>query len=234
PSALKSVAATRAPSAANTRAVARPIPLAAPVTRTREPLTERLSSLNSDMTSSGIYERLRATVAPCVGIGVGHDERHNPAGNKQDNDSKTESAEIRVEPGDPVPESALQAEAVRNQSKGLHAGDSERNGDRERCDHHVIHQLAPRILAGPTVGAQHQHTVERVDQGHAGGEQCRKHQDGGTRDFLGGLRGQREQTDLTRGLETEREQETERKQVPAGRDKAEQGPEQPCEPAALL
>src|SRR4051794_21173664 len=51
-SALTSVTATLAPSAANTRAVARPMPLAAPVTRTVSPLTERLSCLNSDMMSS--------------------------------------------------------------------------------------------------------------------------------------------------------------------------------------
>ena len=44
-----SVTATLAPSAANTRAVARPMPLAAPVTRTVRPVTERLSALNSDM-----------------------------------------------------------------------------------------------------------------------------------------------------------------------------------------
>src|SRR6185369_8283523 len=44
-----SVTATLAPSAANTRAVARPMPLAAPVTRTVRPLTERLSGLKSDM-----------------------------------------------------------------------------------------------------------------------------------------------------------------------------------------
>jgi hypothetical protein len=49
PSAPKSVTATRAPSAANTRAVARPMPLAAPVMRTVNPLTERLSGLKSDM-----------------------------------------------------------------------------------------------------------------------------------------------------------------------------------------
>ena len=56
-SALISVTATLAPSAANTRAVARPMPLAAPVTRTVRPLTERLSSLKSDMMGSG-QERL--------------------------------------------------------------------------------------------------------------------------------------------------------------------------------
>src|SRR4051794_27739823 len=49
PSAARSVTATLAPSAANTRAVARPMPLAAPVTRTVNPFTDRLSSLNSDM-----------------------------------------------------------------------------------------------------------------------------------------------------------------------------------------
>ena len=49
PSALRSVTATWAPSAANTSAVARPMPLAAPVTRTVRPFTERLSSLKSDM-----------------------------------------------------------------------------------------------------------------------------------------------------------------------------------------
>ena len=48
-SALMSVTATLAPSAANTSAVARPMPLAAPVTRTVRPLTERLSCLKSDM-----------------------------------------------------------------------------------------------------------------------------------------------------------------------------------------
>jgi hypothetical protein len=47
-----SVTATLAPSAANTCAVARPMPLAAPVTRTVRPLTERLSCLNSDMERS--------------------------------------------------------------------------------------------------------------------------------------------------------------------------------------
>ena len=52
PSALMSVTATLAPSAANTRAVAWPMPLAAPVTRTVRPLTERLSSLKSDMMGS--------------------------------------------------------------------------------------------------------------------------------------------------------------------------------------
>jgi hypothetical protein len=52
-SALISVAATLAPSLANTSAVARPMPLAAPVTRTVRPLTERLSSLKSDMMGSG-------------------------------------------------------------------------------------------------------------------------------------------------------------------------------------
>jgi hypothetical protein len=49
PSAARSVTATLAPSAANTRAVARPMPLAAPVTRTVNPLTDRLSCLKSDM-----------------------------------------------------------------------------------------------------------------------------------------------------------------------------------------
>src|SRR6185437_4529076 len=49
PSALTSVTVTLAPSAANTRAVARPMPLAAPVTSTVNPFTERLSSLNSGM-----------------------------------------------------------------------------------------------------------------------------------------------------------------------------------------
>ena len=48
-SALMSVTAILAPSAANTSAVARPIPLAAPVTRTVRPLTERLSWRKSDM-----------------------------------------------------------------------------------------------------------------------------------------------------------------------------------------
>src|SRR6185295_19273359 len=52
-SALMSVTATLAPSAANTRAVARPMPLAAPVTTTVRPLTERLSRLKSDMMRSG-------------------------------------------------------------------------------------------------------------------------------------------------------------------------------------
>src|SRR5665647_1135672 len=52
PSAAKSVTATWAPSAANTRAVARPMPLAAPVTRTVSPATDRLSCLNSDMRCS--------------------------------------------------------------------------------------------------------------------------------------------------------------------------------------
>ena len=52
-SALISVTATLAPSAANTSAVARPMPLAAPVTRTVRPLTERLSCLKSDMMGSG-------------------------------------------------------------------------------------------------------------------------------------------------------------------------------------
>ena len=46
---VRSVTATLAPSAANTCAVARPMPLAAPVTRTVRPLTERLSCLKSDM-----------------------------------------------------------------------------------------------------------------------------------------------------------------------------------------
>jgi len=50
PSAVTSVTATLAPSAANTRAVARPMPLAAPVTSTVNPFTERLSCLNSCMT----------------------------------------------------------------------------------------------------------------------------------------------------------------------------------------
>ncbi len=50
PPALKSV--TAAPSAANTRAVARPMPPAAPVTRTVNPLTDRLSCLKSDMNHS--------------------------------------------------------------------------------------------------------------------------------------------------------------------------------------
>jgi hypothetical protein len=45
PSEVRSVTATLAPSSANTRAVARPMPLAAPVTRTVRPLTERLSCL---------------------------------------------------------------------------------------------------------------------------------------------------------------------------------------------
>ena len=44
-----SVTRTRGASAANTCAVARPMPLAAPVTRTVRPLTERLSCLKSDM-----------------------------------------------------------------------------------------------------------------------------------------------------------------------------------------
>ena len=48
-----SVTATLAPSAANTRAVAQPMPLEAPVTRTVKPLTERLSRLKSDMMGSG-------------------------------------------------------------------------------------------------------------------------------------------------------------------------------------
>src|SRR3984893_15107167 len=52
PSAVKSVTATLAPSAANTRAVARPMPLAAPVTRTVNPATDRLSCLKSDMECS--------------------------------------------------------------------------------------------------------------------------------------------------------------------------------------
>src|SRR5439155_22638033 len=47
-----SVTATLAPSAANTRAVARPMPLAAPVTSTVRPLTDRLSCLKSDMDCS--------------------------------------------------------------------------------------------------------------------------------------------------------------------------------------
>jgi hypothetical protein len=49
PSALTSVTATFAPSSANTRAVARPIPEAAPVTSAVNPFTERLSCLNSAM-----------------------------------------------------------------------------------------------------------------------------------------------------------------------------------------
>src|SRR5215475_10012471 len=54
PSALTSVTATLAPSAANTRAVARPMPLAAPVTSAVNPFTERLSSLNSGMDVSPV------------------------------------------------------------------------------------------------------------------------------------------------------------------------------------
>src|SRR5215468_11134080 len=46
---VKSVTATLAPSAAKTRAVARPMPLAAPVTSTVSPFTDRLSSLKSDI-----------------------------------------------------------------------------------------------------------------------------------------------------------------------------------------
>ena len=52
PPATKSVTATLAPSAANTRAVARPMPLAAPVTRTVNPATDRLSCLKSDIECS--------------------------------------------------------------------------------------------------------------------------------------------------------------------------------------
>src|SRR5713101_9132969 len=52
PSAAQSVTATLAPSAANTRAVARPMPLAAPVTRTLNPFTDRLSGLKSDIECS--------------------------------------------------------------------------------------------------------------------------------------------------------------------------------------
>jgi len=47
-----SVTATLAPSAANTCAVARPMPLAAPVTRTVNPATDRLSCLKSDIECS--------------------------------------------------------------------------------------------------------------------------------------------------------------------------------------
>src|SRR5665213_5369 len=47
-----SVTATLAPSAANTRAVARPMPLAAPVTRTVNPATDRLSCLKSGIAGS--------------------------------------------------------------------------------------------------------------------------------------------------------------------------------------
>jgi 3-oxoacyl-[acyl-carrier protein] reductase len=46
------VTATLAPSAANTRAVARPMPLAAPVTTTVNPLTDRLSCLKPDIECS--------------------------------------------------------------------------------------------------------------------------------------------------------------------------------------
>src|SRR5262245_14818066 len=49
PSAVKSVTATLAPSSAKTCAVARPMPLAAPVTTTVRPFTERASFLISAM-----------------------------------------------------------------------------------------------------------------------------------------------------------------------------------------
>src|SRR3954453_2158718 len=49
PSAVRSVTATLAPSSAKACAVARPMPLAAPVTRTVRPFTERESFLTSVM-----------------------------------------------------------------------------------------------------------------------------------------------------------------------------------------
>jgi hypothetical protein len=55
PSASKSVTATFAPSEAKTRAVARPMPLAAPVTRTGSPFTDRLSCLNSGIARLAIW-----------------------------------------------------------------------------------------------------------------------------------------------------------------------------------
>ena len=64
PSVLTSVAATLAPSAANTRAVARPMPLAAPVTSTVNPFTERLSSLNSGMDVSLMMSSIDMAWAP--------------------------------------------------------------------------------------------------------------------------------------------------------------------------
>src|SRR5260370_5256239 len=64
PSALISVTATLAPSAENLRAVAPPMPLAAPVMRTVRPFTERLSDLKSD--------DLKSDMALLAEIDAGH------------------------------------------------------------------------------------------------------------------------------------------------------------------
>jgi hypothetical protein len=79
--------------------------------------------------------------------------------------------------GTPKATAVGQAELIAYQVERFEPADDHGDNDGYPGDRQVIVELADRLEEGPAVGAEHQDAVGRIDQGHAGCEQRRKHHD---------------------------------------------------------
>ena len=115
-----------------------------------------------------------------------------------------------------IPEPALKIEFRGDQPKRLDPADQNGDNGGDDGDGEIVIELADRLDEGPAIGAEHQDAVGRVDQRHAGGEQCRKGQDRPDRQALGRLRrGDGQQADLGRRVEAQTEEKPDRQHLPA-------------------
>ena len=133
------------------------------------------------------------------------------------------------------PPPSVRPELIADEVQRFEAADDKRHDNRHGGYGHVVVELADRLHERPAIGAQHQHAVRRVDQGHSGSEQGRKHHDRRERSTVGRLhRRNAEQRDFGRGVEPQAEQEPDREHVPAFGYEAEQRTEKARQEPAIV
>ena len=104
-------------------------------------------------------------------------ERGEPTRHEDPDDEVAKRSEIAGRKVDGAPYAACKTELFRDQPQGFDRTDNRGDDDGDPGDRQIIVELAERVYERPTISADHQDAVAGIDKRHAGGEQCRKHQD---------------------------------------------------------
>src|SRR5580693_4002907 len=162
-----------------------------------------------------------------------YENRDRPRRREQADDEEAER--VDVQPFDPGPEWAAEAELLAHEARQLYGPDHQRDRDGQRGDRDVVVDLAYRVGERPPVGEVHERAVDRVEQRHPGREQHRQAQDRVPGQPAGRAGpGQHEERDLGRGVEAEPEQQADAVHLARPAYGTHQLAEDPVEEAALV
>src|SRR5581483_133596 len=120
---------------------------------------------------------------------------------------KTDGSKILTERSQQVPRPTGELHAVGDHAGRFDSADDDCDENGHQRDDHVVIELAHGLDEGPTVSAEHEYAVGRVEQRHTGGKEERE--DENRRDgkaFAGFHGGNAEKPNLSSGIEAEAEE----------------------------